>query len=283
MPPPDPGSFTPTFPPLAAFGGSPIYITGEDALRLTVMNAAAGVTVTITGRMLEFGQTRPTVFTQNFVPATDRSVVTVVMPIGDGWLLNVQVLVSAGTPQLCQCFARLSLVHGLTSVAAEVFTLCADYVTGKQPLSYPGSNVVDTLDGAGALRSITGATPGAGAEISETVPTGARWQLIALTARLATSATVANRFATLKITDATPLILFWADPPEAEIASDSWAYVACLGGQRLIAVNSTKQWGLPSTLYLPAGAIMKTVTAGIQAGDQWSVVQYLVREWIEGA
>jgi hypothetical protein len=46
MPPTDaaPSSFVPSFPPLAAFGGSPLYVTGEDALLMTVFNAAAGVT-----------------------------------------------------------------------------------------------------------------------------------------------------------------------------------------------------------------------------------------------
>jgi hypothetical protein len=36
MPIPEQQSFVPSFPPLAAFGGSPLYVTGEDALKLTV-------------------------------------------------------------------------------------------------------------------------------------------------------------------------------------------------------------------------------------------------------
>src|SRR5882672_7074542 len=133
------GSYDTPIPPLVAMGGAPLFVTGEDALCVTVSNAAAGVTVTVTGRTLQFGATRPKPFAQTIIPATDRSASVARFTLGDGWLLNAEAIVSAGTPAIGQTFARLSLVRGLNANAPDLFTLGADYVTAKLPLSYPGS------------------------------------------------------------------------------------------------------------------------------------------------
>jgi hypothetical protein len=282
----DPGasqSFSPPLPSIEAFGGSPLYVTGEDALAVTVNNAAAGVTVTITGRTLGFGQLRPSPFTQTLTPATDRSSSVVRFTLGDGWLLNAQVIVSAGTPAVGQTFARLSLVRGITANAVDEFTLAADYVTAKLPLSYPGSGVLRSTDGAGALRSITGATPAAGAEISETVPAGARWELIAFLWQLITGVAVANRTSRLVIDDGVN-VLWNAPTTPVQPASLTINYAAAQG---LVAgfqdTFSTNFTPIPFGVKLAAGFRLRTGTVNLQAADQYGVVRYLVREWIEGA
>lgn len=283
MPDLDLNPFVPSFPPLAAFGGAPLYVTGEDALACTVNNAAAGVTVTIAGRVLLFGATRPVPFQQTLTPATDRSSSVVRFQIGEGWLLNAQVTVTSGTPAIGQTFARLSIVHGLTSAAIDLFTVAADYVTAKLPLSYPGSPVARSVDGAGALRSITGATPGAGAEVSETVPTGARWELIAFKVVFATSATVANRFPRLLLDDAANVfcdVFSGGTFPASNNGAITWAQGIPLTGT---FPTTNIDAPLPVNLRLGAGFRIRTTTGGIQVGDQYSAIQYLVREWIEGA
>lgn len=281
--PGDPQSFVPSFPPLAAFGGSPVYVTGEDALCATVFNAAAGVTVTITGRMLEFGQTRPSPFTQTIVPATDRSASVVRFTIGDGWLLNAQILVSAGTPSIGQTFARLSLVRGTTSNAIDLFTLAAGYVTAKMPLSYPGSGVLASIEGAGALRSITGSTPAAGAESSEAVPTGARWELLAWRASFGASAAVATRQPAFTIDDGTTIV--YSIPNLTTFAASQSGFMSVAAGTPYAVQLSSGNtpMGLFVGARLLAGYRIRTSTFLIQAADQWTAVQYLVREWIEGA
>lgn len=275
--------FVPSFPPLAAFGGSPLYVTGEDALAVTVMNAAAGVVVTITGRMLIFGQTRPTPFTQTLTPATDRSESVVRFAIGDGWLLNVQVKVSSGTPGFGQTFARVSLVHGLASTAAELFTLAMGYITAKLPQAYPGSLIASSLDGGGALRSITGTTPAAGAEVSETVPTGARWEVLAFRTLLTTSATVINRLVELVLDDGA--LEYFRSGTSGQQAATIQGQHSFSQGWGIASFDGNANWAqtLPVGLRMGAGHRLRTTTNNLQVGDQYSLVQYLVREWIEGA
>lgn len=277
------GSFQEPIPATVTPGASWLYVTGEDALCCTVFNAAAGVTVTVTGRILEFGDVRPKPFAQTLTPATDRSASVVRYSIGDGWLLNAQVLVSSGTPGIGQTFARLSLVRGTTSNALDLFTLAAGYVTAKMPLSYPGSGVLASVEGAGALRSITGATPAAGGEISETVPTGARWELLALTATLTPSGTVANRDPTLVFDDGANVYAksdMHINEPTGSVWINTWFQGANSAGT---LQASAAQAPIGIGLRLAAGHRIRTSTIAIQVADQWSAIQYLVREWIEGA
>lgn len=284
MPPelPSPSSWSPAFPPMAALGGAPIYSAGGEALLVSVQNAAAGVTITVTGRTLAFGESKPSPFSKSLIPATDRSVSTTIIPIPDGWLLSVQAIVSAGTPLTGQTFVKLSLIHGTASTGVELWTLAADYVTAKQAVSYPGAGIIDPTDSAGALRSITATVPGAGAEVSETVPTGARWNLIAFRATFTSNATVANRSPALSFDDGANL-LFSAPNPFLIAASTttnmSWGE-GIYHPQNLNTVEGLA--GVPANNRLAAGSRIRTRTLNIQAGDQYSVIQYLVREWIEG-
>jgi hypothetical protein len=279
----DQQSKTPALPGIGAMGGAPLYVTGEDALCLTVFNAAAGVIVTVTGRMQLLGEDRPKPFSQPLTSATDRSASTARFAIGEGWLLNAQVVVTTGTPAAGQTFARLSLCRGTTSNALELFTLAANYITAKMPLSYPGSPVLGSTEGAGALRSITGSTPAAGAEVSETVPTGARWELLTFATLFTTSAAAAHRVPQLVLDDGA-LTLFRVGAGLNQAASLAQRRSWFQGAPAPYLDNASNvPLPLPGNIRLPAGARIKTITAAIDAADQYSVVQYLVREWIEGA
>src|SRR5262245_49862512 len=186
-----------------------LYVTGEDQLRLTVLNALASVIVTVRGRQLLLdGRIEP--FATTLVPATDRTASQATARLAEGWLLNAHAFVSGASPLTGQTFAILSLIRGEGTAAIELATLAAGSITAQQRLSYPGSAVANTLDSAGALRSITGTQPAAGAEVSETVPTGARWELLAFTVQLVTSAAAANRLPMLTLDDGTTV--YFRDP-----------------------------------------------------------------------
>jgi hypothetical protein len=284
MPPelPPPSSWAPSFPPQAAFGGAPIYSAGGEALLVSVMNSAAGVTVKVTGRTLALGNDRPSPFEKTLIPATDRSVSTTIIPIPDGWFLSAQAIVSAGTPATGQTFVKLSLIHGTTSTSPELWTLAADYATAKQAVSYPGAGIVDPTDTAGALRSITGTIPGVGVDISEVVPTGARVELIAFAATLTASATVANRQVQLTIDDgANTYFRNSMNVNQTASQAPNYEWVQGFGNpsiSQIFALTSI----VPFNNRLGSGHRIRTVTGALQAGDQWSAPQYLWREWIEG-
>jgi hypothetical protein len=262
--------------------GHAIYTAGDESLVCSVMNALAGVRVRIAGRFMHMdGRVEPIVDT--FTPATDRSVSVKRIALARGWLLHAQVSVVVGAPLTAQTFAILSLVRGRTGAFEELATLVAGPVTAVQRLAWPGSLVGNSLEGAGALRTIVGTIPAAGAEVSETVPTGARWELVSLKLNLTTSATVATRAVQLVFT-VSASVLFQvgavSTQPATTTALHDWFQGGPLPG---LDISGNKLAPLPVGLRLPGGATITTVTSSIQVGDQYAAPVMLVREWIEGA
>ena len=263
-------------------GGSAIRVTGEDDLRLTVLNGLAGVTVVVRGRVLNCdGELIP--FEQKLTPTTDRLASTVTVRLSEGWLVQAHAFVSAGSPLVGQTFALLSVIRGDAAAAIDLFTLAAGYVTATQRASFPSGGVGSSLRFDGAIRSITGTAPGAGAEISETVPAGARWDLLAFFTTLTTSVAAANRVPALFLDDGANVFIKSSQQGN-QIASLAWDYLWAPGdqsqaaGNRLIVTSS-----LPVPVRLGAGYRLRTNTTAIQAADQWAAPQYVVREWIEGS
>ena len=261
---------------------SPWYLLKEDNLRLTSYNALASVKLEVRYRFLDTtGNLIPSQETQT--PNTDRTAKSSIFITPEGWLLGGEVFVSGAAPLIGQTYVVLEIVRGIGSAALPLQVIAAGYVSAKQPQPFPNAQMFSTLDGGGALRSITGSTPAAGAEISETVPTGARWQVLTFRYQNVTSATVANRQSVLLFDDgANNLGYFGGEALQA--ASSTYLYSYAAGFAPIVgAPTNGLGRGLPSSVFLPAGARIRTQTVSIQAGDQYSLVQYLVREWLEGA
>lgn len=266
---------------LALKASTPWFLSGSDALQVSSWNSLTGVTLTIAGRFRTLdGQDSPFSFAS--VPATDRTIVSTLRALGDGWLLNVTVFVSAAAPITGQTFVRLQIVRGLASSGIVLGTLAAGYVTAVQPLAWPGSGVKSSLEGQGALRSITGTNPAAGVESTETVPAGARWRLLLYINDFVTDATVSNRLPRLVLDDgASPEWI--ADAAEVQALSVTRNHHAGAGSTRLVVVGSQGVWHLPVDLRLLAAHRIRTLTTNLQAGDNWGAPQLLVEEWLEGA
>lgn len=267
--------------PSPALASPGLYLRTDDNVRLTSYNSAAGVVLACRARMLAFDGS---VQEQNDpqTPNTDRTAKATIFPTGDGWLLGGEVFPTSGTPLDGQCFVVVEIVRGTGTAALALQTLAAGYVTAKQPLPFPAASLLRALDGQGAIRSITGATPGAGAEISETVPTGARWELLAFTATLTTSVTVINRVAALRLDDGANVFTQTQAATNAQ-ASSLTPYVWMPGTNQFTGNNGVVHLPLAAGVSLGPGFRLRTLTQNLQAGDQWSLVQYLVRERIEGA
>lgn len=258
------------------------YVRVDDNIRVTSYNAAAGVTLACRGRVLTCDEgVKPSADTQT--PNTDRTAKTTIVRTAEGWLLGGQVFVTAGAPLVGQCFVVVELVQGESTAALALQTLAAGYVTAKQPLNWPGQPIGNSLDGAGALRAIAGTTPGAGTEFTETVPTGARWELLAFNATLVTAAAVANRVPIIIIDDGANLLWDYITPGN-ETASLSWTNNWAPGVNPVFtAANNTFVGPLPIGLRLLAGHRIRSLTVAIQGADQYASPKYLVREFLEGA
>jgi hypothetical protein len=261
---------------------SQFFLTGEDRLRVVSANSLTGVSLKVQWRTATLaGDVVPS--SQDHTPNSDRTVKRQDYELGSGSLLNVTVFASAGAPVIGQTYVLVQIVRGEGLAAIVLGTILAGYVTAVQALGFPGSPIVASTDGEPYVRHIVGTAPGAGLNIAETVPTGARWEVVTLYAPATWSAVAGNRTPYLVMSSAGVNIGTFA----AGGATPAAAVVACTWGQTLGTgadnTNHQYQGSLPAHLTLIAGAVIQTAVFGLAAGDAWGNPQYTVREWLEVA
>jgi len=256
------------------------YFAGDDQIRVTSWNALASVTVVLTGRFVHAEDGRIEPFSEVHTPNTNRTAASSTYQRARGWLTDLSVLVTGATPQRGQTFVRVDVVRGQGAGAIALSTLLQGYVTATQRLAYPGSPIIDSLTGPGVIRSLTGTDPVAASEISETVPTGARWRFISLRAQLVTDATAANRTLALVFDDGTNSYMYAATNFN-QTASQALNYAFGDVGQTYGFYLLGGMVSAPANLVLAAGHRIRTVTTTLQAGDNWGPPQYAVEEWLE--
>jgi len=253
--------------------------SGEDHLRVVSSGSLAGVTLEIAGRFLSTtGEITPFIFVQTANSA--RTTTTSDLQLGDGWLLGITVRPSIGAPAWGQTFVSLRVIRGQTGATIALATLAADYVTDVARLAWPGSPTGSPSDTPGVIRAVTGTNPAAGAEITETVPTGARWRVVSIGATLVTDGTVATRRASLTYDDGAT-VFFRSAQVQTQLASVTrrYTWAAGLPVETIISAEAAVA-GLPVGGILTGGMRILTATESLQAADDWGAPLLLVEEWI---
>lgn len=258
---------------------SPFYCAGDEFLRVTSFGSVASVALAVCTRFLRTDGS-PVAGRDRHVPNSDRTIASSDFHLPDGWLLGVEVHATAGAPRRGQVWVVVDLMRGASASAVLVQTLTQGYITDTSRLAWPGSPIRDSAEGPGVLRSITGTNPAAGVELSEAVPTNARWRLHAIQFTLVTAVAAANREVALTFDDGAAV---FARVPSGftHIASTTVVYSAFHHAPRNTAAqDTTKNFPIPR-IDLQGGFRINTVTTAIQAADDYGAPQYLVEEWIE--
>lgn len=258
---------------------SPLYITRDEQFLVRIWNSNVGETVRVAGRiMLPGGEITP--FQRDFTPLSDRSRSDFSMAVGEGYLLGLTVNTQAGTGLRGQCYVLILLHAGPLGPGVARAVLFSDYLSRSQHEGWPHSPLLGQLEGRGFLRAITGTDPAAGAEISETVPTNARWRVLGVTATLVTAVAAANRQISMAFDDGASVYArmpFTAVQPASLTTVYSWS----AAGDPASASNVARSMPLNATPYLFQAHRVRTVTDLLQAADNWSAPVFLVEEWIE--
>lgn len=248
-------------------------LNGSYATSLTVP-----IEVDVAGRFLraEDGVISP--FAYPFIGVGGRVPTSFFLDLGEGYLLGISTTPRVRSPR-GQFYSNLGVIRGTAAGQPALDQLISDYSSPFHAAHWPGGEQVGSVEGTGLTRSITGTTPAAGAEISESVPTNAMWALKMGSFSLTTSATVANRTVRIVIDDGVN-ILFEAAATFLQVASTTVRYsffqVAVYSSDGLGFVNIP----IPQDNQLFQAWRWRTVTAGLQVGDQYTAPQYNVEEWI---
>ncbi len=275
-----------TQPPHVSFGvdkvppPAPAYVAPSAQLFFQAFSIVGSVQVTyaVMARLLRFdGQVIP--FEKEFLFVNGNG--SALIPLAEGFLLQVSVRLISGFilsgPGETYCILNIRQTAGPTFVDQP---LIADYVTPTYNPSWPTGRFAQPQQDRGSIRAGAGGDPAAGAEISVTVPTGARWRLISFTANLITSGVVVNRRVALVHDDGVNVYAraFCA----ANILASSNVFFTWADSYPVFANFDNQQMSaLPGQDMLIGGFRIRTLTLGLDAGDNWGPPQFLVEEWVD--
>lgn len=132
------------------------------------------------------------------------------------------------------------------------------------------------------VRPVQIPSPAAGADFTVTAPGQGIWRVVGLTAVLTTSAAVANRIPSLVIngSDGRLAQLVGTASLAASLAA-TWGTFP--GAVAVAGAVSLHQWPMPTDgVVLLPGFSLASLTAAIDAADQWSLIRALVVEYPTG-
>lgn len=256
-----------------------VWIRDGESLLFQAFSSVASLVLQFTGYALT-PQGDPIIFDVRLTPTSDRLATEVVQQFGECFLLGVACSIVSGNANRGQCYVRVRAQRGSGSTVMPLMPLIQHYVNDNYSPVFPYSPQEDSLEGPGMLRSITGTDPAAGAEISETVPTGARWRLHSLVVTLVTDATVATRVPRLFLDSGSGIYAKY-NGPSTQAASLTVAYQTGNLGEAVTGSGSAAHLPMPSDTRLAAGYTIDSATVNLQAGDNYGAPVMLVEEWLE--
>jgi len=263
-----------------------VYVSRQDRLFVRAYNSVAGAEVEVRGRLL-LPEGRIFAFAKTVAPPSDRSVYDIDFSfdlpgdVNGAWLLNLLVVRSAGSFRRGQFFVQLSLFQGSGQSGFRHCVLASGYVGHDLVVNWPGTGINSPLEGPGALSFSTGTNPVAGAEIAETVPTGARWRLHGFRATLVTSAVAGNRQVSFGVSvGGSNLLIMAANGTQAASLSYTYHLLQGISAPAVVGDQAYIPW--PRALDLSQTWNIFSLTTGLDAGDNWAAPKLYVEEWIEG-
>lgn len=274
-------------------GGDPLPLgppqafefSGTDRLQLAVVNNLDTVFIHVHYRIRR-ADGLIVVGRRVFRPVVDSAPQYDDIEVGVGHLQNVTVEAIGALSFPGQCYARIHVVRGQGVTAAPTIggTLAQGWLTGQHFLSWPGGIMGRPDEVNPPVRWKFGATPAAGANISEVVPFAVTWELLAFAATLTTSSSAGNRVPEIRISQTSDLTTWGirSGHPHALGPSDAMRFGWAVGGtvDAAVASNIRPAW-LPQHCWLPPGSYITVATIGLVSNDQWSDVRYLMRERLE--
>lgn len=256
-----------------------IWIEPSDRLYVAAYSSVASLVVMVSGY---FRKTDGDIveYAATVNPTSDRAVTAVTQHFGAGFLLSCVASLASGNANRGQCYVRAQIQRSTGAPTIKLHNVIGGYVTDDYSPSFPYGYIEGPLDGQGMLRSVQGSDPAAGAEFSETVPTGARWRVSHIMVTLVTDGTAANRQVTLIIDDGTSGLT------RSQLGLAMGATLtspAIFGNWGFTTTGNSQAFVMPAILpiTLPAAARIRTATLLLQAGDNFGPPQFLVEEWIE--
>lgn len=260
----------------------PFATNDNDQLRITVVNSLPGVVVNVHGRAVtRAGDAIP--FNFIMTPSSDRMPTTKDFPLAGGFVSNLSAFASGAAPFIGQTFVIVQIISGAGIAAYALGTLLSSYVTTTQPIGWPGTPIESSIEGGGYTRFVQGTDPAPGADVSETVPVGARWEVLTIGAQINTSAAGGTRRARFALRSGGVSLIDNFNPGTVGPSSTfAFAFAQGMTLQSAFATQSS-YGGLPTGVQMSAGTVFGLSLDAMDVADNWGPPAYYVREWLEAS
>jgi hypothetical protein len=255
----------------------PFGVSDDDNLRVTLVPQVLpfGDTITVNYRVLRRnGETAAGsyVFDPNVADPLGG-----VRALGGGWIVNAIAFLTSGSPVPGSCFIKVELVRGLTGGVQGVGTMIQGVLNGANSLSWPGSPLLNSLDGPPIMDYNQQPAIVAGNDWSLSITDNTRRALQQVCFVLSTSGAAGNRQVFFRIFNGfagTTLFIPCHTTPIGPLTVSRFTLGAGLGyAQDFIANNAVA--GLPVETILEKGCTFGTVTVGLNALDLYSQIAFV--------
>ena len=256
---------------------APLYIDGQDELQILI-NANAPSEYLLQTRLL-----RPdgSILTHS---ETLRNLTSnyannnVTIRLTEGFLLSVTLTSNSGETQPGTVWASAIINKDQFNPNTARQVLFQGHLTTRRALTWPNGPMEAPTDGAGFLDVISSADPAAGAEVNVVLSTTTICEIISASAQLVTDATAATRTVSWATDDGTNIYGQYVEPA-GQIASLTCQHSFGQGCGPASLANVVFHTAAPVGLRVPAFHRLRTITNGLQAGDNWGVCRILVKRW----
>jgi hypothetical protein len=283
---------------------SPLYVQRDDILLLEAATAGADTVIfnirfllapftqggqpasksgdVSAGTVVTTGVIQPMTQVINITAAQKNTLQSVQLVLSEGYLLAIGAIASV-TNARGVTFARAVLIRGSASfVGGNTFqSLFADYTTVTAPIGWPAGRFLHPTEGTGFMHRINQANPGAGTDFIFQATSAQRWRVQSLVATLTTSVTVANRQVHALVQDSGGTTYWNSAAVAVQAASTTVVYTFGPGLTPQTTTDGVQVVTLPANLILAQTDQIKSATTNIQAGDQWSLINMSVEQWLD--
>mgnify|MGYP005851461327 CR=1 FL=1 len=259
---------------------APFYVSREDIAFIRLFNSSPDIVVGLRLRiLLPNGEIKPNHY--SFRPTSNRLANDFSIKLPESYLVGASFIVEKGTVRRGQLYCILGFQRGLAAFANLFQVLISAPLTSGGALTWPGSIPVASTEGGGHLRTVVGTDPPPGNQISETVPTNARWRVLAIRFVLATSAVTATRRVQLSF-NVGGNIIYSLNSGDTQAASTTITY-NWIAGQPIDIPTALGQIidPIPPFIFLKGGDMITTFTLNMQSGDNFSAPTTYVEEWLD--
>jgi len=259
---------------------SPLYLDINDVIEIVTVSQYLTQGVTFSWRLL---RTDGVIVTTSAPLVIDGIQTTRVVDfsLGEGWLLGIAIGTVPGFGGINR--GTVYATAGIRRTGGNVtqMMLCGDYIATNYTVGWPGGPTRSQYDGRGLITSFHSNGPLAGQELTgiNGAPGNVQVRYSALSFKLTTSATVANRIVTFTMNTAGAANpTFVVSDGQAQAASTTHTYSLSPAFKQATFANNVHMWPLPDC-FMSFGGSFRTSTSGIQAGDQYTAVDAEWEQW----